>query len=109
MQDLCLLFKDEAESLSILFTIIPPEYELGKNGKPTKVIKSESYLQQNYQNISIIGKMFKIPLGPITDDYVPETYPSPNYGVNIRLMEDEGIEPLKPYIVEPKNPIRVWA
>lgn len=87
MQDLCLLFTNEAKSLSILYT----------------------NLQPNYQNISIIGKMYKRPLGPITDDYVSEPYPNPNYGVNIRLMDEEDIGPLKPFIVQPKNPIRVWA
>jgi hypothetical protein len=87
MQDIYLSFKDEKEANAILFNGVIP----------------------NYQNIDVIGVVYK-PF-PITtpDDYVPIPYPSPNWGVNIRLLDDEDIEPLRPYIVEPKNPIRVWA
>jgi hypothetical protein len=42
-------------------------------------------------------------------DYEPQPYPPPNYGVNILLLDGEDIEPLKPYMVYPKDPIRVWA
>jgi hypothetical protein len=87
MQDLYLSFNDEAESLPILYT----------DGEP------------NYQNISIIGTVYQRPPMPIPDDYQPIPYPSPNWGVNIRLLENEDIEPLKPYIINPKNPIRIWA
>jgi hypothetical protein len=109
MQDLCLAFQDEAESLPILYTIVPTEYELGKTGKPTKTVKTESYMIPNYQNISVIGTVYMRPPIPTPEDYVPIPYPAPNYGVNIRLLDDEDIEPLKLFIVEPKNPIRVWA
>ena len=44
MQDIYLSFTDEAESLPILYTIIPTEYELGKTGKPTKTVKTDSYM-----------------------------------------------------------------
>ena len=109
MQDICLSFTDEAESLPILYTIIPTEYELDEQGQPTEIVKTESYLQPNYQNISVIGTVYQRPPIPTPDDYEPIPYPPPNYGVNIRLLDDEDIEPLKPYIVEPKNPVRVWA
>jgi len=109
MQDLCLSFQDEAESLPILYTIIPTEFELDENNQPTEIVKNESYLQPNYQNISVIGVVYKKAPIPTPEDYEPEPYPSPNWGVNIRLLDDENIEPLQPYIVEPRKPVRVWA
>ena len=109
MQDIYLSFTDEAESLPILYTIIPTEYVLNAKGKPTKEVKTEEYLQPNYQNISVLGTVYQRPPIPTPEDYVPISYPPPNYGVNIRLLDGEDIEPLRPYIVEPKNPIRVWA
>ena len=109
MQDLYLSFTDEAEANSVLYTIVPTEYELGKNGKPTKIIKTESYMTPNYQNIDVIGTVYQRPPEPTPEDYVPIPYPAPNFGVNIRLMDDEDIETLKPYIIQPKNPVRVWA
>jgi hypothetical protein len=109
MQDIYLAFTDEAESLPILYTIVPTEYELGKTGKPTKTVKTESYMTPNYQNISVIGTVYQRPPEPTPEDYVPIPYLPPNYGVNIRLLDDEDIEPLRPYMVYPENPIRVWA
>jgi len=109
MQDLCLAFTDEAESLPILYTIIPTEYEVDEDGNFTDVVKTEEYLQPNYQNISVLGTVYQRPPIPTPEDYVPIPYPAPNYGVNIRLLDDEDIEPLKPFIVEPRKPIRVWA
>ena len=109
MQDLCLSFTDEAESLPILYTIIPTEYELDEDNQPTEIVKTESYLQPNYQNISVIGVVYKRPPIPTPEDYVPEPYSAPNWGVNIRLLDDEDKTPLEPYIVEPRKPVRVWA
>ena len=109
MQDICLSFIDEEQSLPILYTLIPTEYETDENDQPTEVVKTESYLQPNYQNISVIGTVYQRPPIPTPDDYEPIPYPPPNWGVNIRLLDDEDIEPLKPYTVEPNNPIRVWA
>jgi len=109
MQDIYLAFTDEAESLPILYTIVPTEYELGKTGKPTKTVKTESYMTPNYQNISVIGTVYQRPPEPTPKDYVPIPYLAPNYGVNIRLLDDEDIEPLRPYMVYPTDPIRVWA
>ena len=109
MQDLCLSFIDEEQSLPILYTFIPTEYETDENGQPTETIKTESYYQPNYQNISVIGTVYKPAPKILPPDYQPQPYPAPNYGVNIRLLDDEDIEPLKPYIVEPRKPVRVWA
>jgi hypothetical protein len=109
MQEICLSFQDEAESLPILYTIVPTEYEVDENGKPTKVVKTESYLKPNYQNISVIGTVYKKAPIPTPDDYEPVPYPAPNYGVNVLLLDGEDIEPLRPYICEPKKPVRVWA
>ena len=93
MQDIYLSFIDEAESLPILYTIVP----------------DSSKMTPNYQNISVLGTVYQRPPEPTPKDYEPIPFPPPNYGVNIRLLDDEDIEPLKPFIVEPKNPIRVWA
>ena len=109
MQDIYLSFTDEAESIPILYTIVPTEYELDENGQPTETIKTESYLQPNYQNISVIGTVYQRPPIPTPPDYEPIPYPPPNYGVNIRLLDDEDITPLQPYIVDVVDPIRVWA
>ena len=109
MQDICLSFQDEAKSLLILYTIVPTEFELDENGKPTEIVKTESYLIPNYQNISVLGTVYQRPPIPTPEDYEPIPYPPPNYGVNIRLLDDEDIEPLKPYMVYLTDPIRVWA
>lgn len=87
MQDIYLSFTNEAESLPILYD----------NGTP------------NYQNIDVLGVVYQRPPEPTPEDYVPIPYDPPNWGVNIRLLDDEDIEPLKPYIIYPKNPIRVWG
>jgi hypothetical protein len=90
MQDLCLAFKDEAESLLILYFDSKPKY----------------------QNIDVIGIIYE----PIVSDpfishkeVVLAPLPSPNWGVNIRLLDDEDIEPLQPYLVYLANPMRDWA
>jgi hypothetical protein len=89
MQDIYLSFTDENEANSVLYTDDVA----------------------NYQNIDVIGTVYQRPTKPISidEEYIPVPYPPPNFGVNIRLMEDEDIEPLKPYIIYPKNPIRIWG
>jgi hypothetical protein len=89
MQDIYLSFTDEAEANSVLYTDDLP----------------------NYQNIDVIGTVYQPPTKPISmdEEYIPVPYPAPNFGVNIRLMDDEDIEPLKPFIIQPKHPVRVWA
>jgi hypothetical protein len=87
MQDIYLSFTDESEANSVLYTDNLP----------------------NYQNISVIGTVYQRPPEPTPEDYEPIPYPAPNYGVNIRLLDDEDIAPLRPYMVYPTNPIRVWA
>jgi len=90
MQDIYLSFKDEKEANAILFNGVIP----------------------NYQNIDVIGVMYE----PISSDFLigdskanPVPLPSPNYGVNIRLLDHEDSKPLKPYLVYPANPMRVWS
>ena len=87
MQDIYLSFTDEAEANLVLYTDDVA----------------------NYQNIDVIGTVYQRPPEPTPEDYVPIPYPAPNFGVNIRLLDDEDIEPLKPYIIQPKHPVRVWA
>ena len=109
MQDLYLSFTDEAQSLPILYTLVPAEYELDANGQPTEVVVTESYLKPNYLNISVLGTVYMRPPEPIPPDYVPVPYPPPNYGVNILLLDGEDYESLVPYLVFPKDPVRIWA
>ena len=97
MEDLCLAFIDEEQSIPVLFTFVPADGE------------NESFLRPNYQNISVLGTVYQRPPIPTPEDYEPIPYPAPNWGVNIRLLDDEDIEPLRPYIIQPKNPVRVWA
>ena len=87
MQDIYLAFTDETEANLVLYTDDVA----------------------NYQNIDVIGTVYQRSPEPTPEDYVPIPYPAPNFGVNIRLMENEDIEPLKPYIIQPKHPVRVWA
>jgi hypothetical protein len=87
MQDIYLSFTDEAEANLVLYADNLP----------------------NYANIDVIGTVYQRPPELTPEGYVPIPYPAPNFGVNIRLMDDEDIEPLKPYIVQPKHPVRVWA
>ena len=103
MQDIYLSFQDETEANSVLYTFIPAT--LDENGE----IVAEGYLTPNYQNIDVIGVVYKRPPVPTPEDYVPEPYPAPNWGVNIRLLDGENMEPLSSFIVNPKQPIRVWA
>ena len=167
MQDICLSFTDEAQSIPILYTTVQepiydyvpidgqfkqvytytfvnpttgqtqeyqttyvltevndeylPFLEEGETVKLTliktetiqdteyKQVGTKDVLTPNYQNISVLGTVYQRPPIPTPDDYVPIPYPPPNYGVNIRLLDGEDIEPLRPYIVELTDPIRVWA
>lgn len=60
---------------------------------------------KNYRNVDIIGRLRKgvnwQPEDPI--EYLD------GYHVNIRLEEDEDIEPLRPYILNPTTPRQVWV
>jgi hypothetical protein len=109
MQDIYLTFIDEAQSIPILYTIVPEEYELDANGNPTDVVVTEAYYKPNYENISTIGTVYMRQPKILPPDYEPQPYPPPNYGVNILLLDGEDIEPLRPYMVYPKDPVRVWA
>jgi hypothetical protein len=114
MQDIYLAFIDETQANSVLYTLVPKQFELDSKGKATKIVLTEPYLMPNYQNIDVIGVMYQ----PVSADVLvgdkelrvdPIPLPPPNYGVNIRLLDGEDIEPLRPYMVYPANPMRVWA
>jgi hypothetical protein len=101
MLDIYLSFTDEAEANLVLYSInvtIDADNSVVEEEKIPK-----------YQNIDVIGTVYQRPPEPTPEDYVPQPYPAPNYGVNIRLLDGEDIEPLKPYIIQPKNPVRIWA
>jgi hypothetical protein len=109
MKDLYLSFTDEGQALPILYTYVPPTFQLDENGNPTTVQLTEGFYQQNYKNMEIIGTVYQKTPIPTPPDYQPIPYPPPNWGVNILLLDDEDGEALKPYLCFPKKPVRVWA
>lgn len=87
-QDMYLIFQNEQEAFSVLYD----------GEKPL------------YQNIDVIGTVYQPAPIPVPEDYQPIPYPAPNFGVNVRVLENEDITPLLSYAVSPKPyPERVWA
>jgi hypothetical protein len=79
--------------------------------KDTAVRTLYEYDHPLFRNIDTIGIIYK-PTGEMLqgeDGPYPEMAPVEGWHVNIRLMPDEELEPLEPYLVYPNNPVRVWA
>lgn len=101
-QDFYLRFADEAESIAILYTQVPTEWN--EEGEPTAW-----YEQPNYANIDTIGIIYE-PQEVIDPENPPEPIPYDGYFINIRVVEGENAEPLMPYSIDPKPyPMRVWG
>ena len=67
-------------------------------------------LVPKYSNISVLGTVYEPAPIPTPEDYVPEPYPAPNYGVNVLVLDSEDATPLEPYAVMPTPfPMRIWA
>lgn len=82
MSDFYLKFKDEAESMPVLFT------------------EADGELVKNYTNTDIIG----IIIDPATEK------PYDGWYVNVRAVEYEDTTPLEPFSIDPQPyPMRVWA
>ena len=97
MTDLYLKFTDEAESIAVLYTQVPTEWN--EEGEPTAW-----YSQPNYANIDVIGIIYE----PQED---PEVEPIPYSGffVNVRVVSEDP-EPLMPFSINPEPyPMRVWG
>ena len=102
-----LAFTDEAQSISVLYTttVTPPVVdEEGKEISPEVIT-----VTPNYANISVLGTVYLPAPEPTPEDYVPEPYPAPNYGVNVLVLDTEDATPLQAYAVDPSLPQRVWA
>jgi len=95
--DLYLLFADEAEANSILYTEVPTEFN--EEGEPIAWTT-----QPNYQNIDTLGILYVE-----QDDPEAEPVPEEGWHINVRLVEGEDGEPLYPFEVHPVVPRRIWA
>jgi hypothetical protein len=87
--DLCLRFADEDTATAALYADEVPLF----------------------RNIDTIGVIYK-PTGEVLqgeDGPYPEMAPVEGWHVNVRLMPDEDMYGLEPFIVEVSTPVRVWA
>ena len=102
MSDFYLKFADEAESISVLYTQVPTEWD--DEGEPTAW-----YSQPNYANIDTIGVIYEPMPDPLPEP-PPEPVPYDGWFVNVRVVAGEDAEPLMPYSIDPQPyPMRVWA
>ena len=90
MSDYYLKFKDEAESISVLFTEVDGE------------------LVKKYQNTDVIGLIY--PYVDPTQQEQADPVPFDGWFVNVRLADNEDGAPLDAYNIDPQPyPLRVWA
>jgi hypothetical protein len=105
--DKYLAFASESEANNVLYTLEPTEWDnSGEEPVPTAWEP-----RPNYANIDTIGIIYK-PTGNTLqgeDGEYPEMAPIPNWHVNVRLVDGEDGEPLEPFVVQPKTPVRVWG
>ena len=101
MKDFYLKFADEAEAVSILYTVTPEV--LDDEGNVTQ----QASTQPNYRNIDVLGTIYERAPDPLPDPYEP--VPVAGWHVNVRLLSGEDAAPLEPFKVIPTQPRRVWA
>lgn len=101
MKDFYLKFADEAEAVSILYTITPEV--LDDEGNVTQ----QASTQPNYRNIDVLGELYDPIPDPMPEGYSPVALPG--WHVNVRLIDGEDGTALEPFSVIPTNPRRVWA
>lgn len=90
MSDYYLKFKDEAESISVLFDTVDGE------------------LVKKYQNTDTIGLIY--PYVDPTQQEQADPVPFDGWFVNVRLADNEDGTPLDVYNIDPQPyPLRVWA
>ena len=108
-QDFYLAFQDEAEANSVLYTVTPAVVEVDpETGE--EVVVQEATTKPNYQNIDVLGTVYRPRPEDAPEDYEPVPYPAPNYGVNVRVLEGEDPTPLQAHSTNPAPfPQRVWA
>lgn len=95
--DLYLSFKSEAEAKATLYHIE------GAVEASDGIEAVEGYEVANYQNIDTIGIIYEV------SGEDAELTPLDGWHVNIRIVDGEDAEALKPFEVYPTTPIRVWG
>lgn len=90
MSDYYLKFKDEAESIPVLFDTVDGE------------------LVKKYQNTDIIGLIYPY-VDPTQQEQV-DPVPFDGWFVNVRTVDNEDGTPLDAYHIDPQPyPLRIWA
>ena len=98
-----LSFADEAQANSVLYTTTITPSTLEEDGSPEEIIT----ITPNYANIDVLGILYEPTPEPMPLDYVPVAVNG--YHVNVLVLDGEDSAPLKPYVVTPKTPRRIWA
>ena len=102
--DYCLKFESEAAANAVLYR------QEGLVLDDAGAVINEGYRAGNYENIDVIGTIFK-PTGRTntTEDgfEYPDMAPIDGWHVNIRHSVEA--PELDAYAVVPRNPVRVWA
>ena len=101
MTDLYLKFASEDEAQSVLYTAVAPLTD--EDGNTT----TEGYMKPHYANIDTIGVIYEPVPVDAPEDYFP--VPKDGWHVNVRLMDGEDAAALEPYLIYPKQPIRIWG
>lgn len=105
MTDKYLSFPNESVAKAVLYRIEGAQ----EATETTEAV--EGYQVQNYTNIDTIGLIYK-PTGEMLmgeDGEYPEMAAITGWHVNVRLVNGEDAEALKPFEVTPSTPIRVWG
>jgi len=95
--DLYLKFADEAESIAVLYTEVPTEWN--EEGEPIAW-----YTKPNYANIDTLGILYVE-----QDDPEAEPIPEEGWHINVRVVDGEDAAPLETFSVHPTVPRRVWG
>ena len=106
-KDIYLSFPDEATARATLYRIegaIPADPE-------TDIEAQDGYEVPNFDNIDIIGTIYKPTGWTIETDEgpMPEMAPIDGWHVNVRVLHNTDTSALDAYVVSPKTPMRVWA
>jgi hypothetical protein len=99
-KDLYLKFADQAESITILYTQVPTEWD--EEGEPIAW-----YEQPNYANIDTIGTIYEPQPDPLPEP-PPEPVALEGWHVNVRVIDEDATK-LEPFAVTPTHPRRIWG
>lgn len=102
MSDLFLKFADEAEAASVLYTLHPEV--VAEDG----TVVTKTYSTPNFLNIDTIGFISK-PTGEVDAEGNPVLETLEGWHVNVRATTAEDVSGLVAFMVQPQNPMRIWA